>query len=66
MDSPDHGWKPHVAFLEREIEILELRVKFHDTGHIKTTISTLKKRIREIKRFKDGDKDWYDEYLIGF
>ena len=52
-------------FLYNEIKELETRVKMHDTGHIKTTISTLKARIKEIDRRKDGYFDWKDEYLIG-
>ena len=56
----------HITFLEREIEILQRRVKLHDTGHIKSAINTLKARMREIKRYQNGDPDWYDEYLIGY
>ncbi len=56
----------HIAFLEREIEILQQRVKLHDTGHIKTTINSLKARMREIKRYLNKDPEWYDEYLVGY
>jgi len=51
--------------LDEEIRVLENRVKAHDTGHIKTTISTLKARKREIERRWSGDPDWLDEYLTG-
>ena len=56
----------YIEFLEEEVKELKTRVKFHDTGHIKTAIGILEKRIREIKRKAAGEKDWYDEYLIGF
>jgi len=52
-------------FLCNEIKELESRVKMHDTGHIRTTISTLKARIKEIDRRKDGYFDWKDDYLLG-
>jgi hypothetical protein len=52
-------------FIIEEIAELTNRVKFHDTGHIKTTISTLKARKREIDRLLANDPDWYDEYLLG-
>ena len=52
-------------FLYNEIKELESRVKMHDTGHIRTTINTLKARIKEIDRRKDGYFDWKDEYLLG-
>lgn len=63
QDSPA---EEHISFLEREIRILQRRVKLHDTGHIKTTINSLKARMREIKRYQNGDPDWYDEYLTGY
>jgi hypothetical protein len=55
-----------IEFLNQEISILENRVKFHDTGHIKTTISTMKARRREVERRLQGHPDWLDEYLIGY
>jgi hypothetical protein len=57
-----YRWK---AFLESEISYLETRIKPHDTGHIKTTINTLRTRVREIERLQANDPNWYDEYLIG-
>ena len=53
-------------FLYNEINELKKRIKPHDTGHIKTTISVLKARMREIDRRIDGYFDWKDEYLIGY
>ena len=51
-------------FLTKEIKELETRLKPHDTGHIRTTINTLKNRIKEIDRRKDGYFDWKDDLLI--
>ena len=53
------------VFLLNEIEELKSRVKPHDTGHIRSAISTLTARVREIDRRKDGYFDWKDEYLLG-
>ena len=53
------------VFLINEIEELKTRIKPHDTGHIKTAISVLQRRVKEIDRRKDGYFDWKDEYLIG-
>ena len=55
-----------LTILEEEIRVLENRVKPHDTGHIKTTISTLKARKKEIEARLHGDPDWFDEYLLGY
>ncbi len=52
--------------INQEIRVLENRVKFHATGHIKTTISVMKARKREIERRLQGDPEWFDEYLIGY
>jgi len=52
-------------FLDQEISVLENRVKPHDTGHIKSAISTMKARKREVERRMQGHPDWFDEYLIG-
>ena len=51
--------------LKQEIRVLENRVKFQDTGHIKTTINVLRTRVKEIERRLQGDPEWFDEYLIG-
>lgn len=37
-----------ISVLENEIKILESRIEEHGTGHIKTTISVLKNRIKEL------------------
>lgn len=55
-----------LEFFEEEIKVLEGRVKFQDTGHIKSAISTIKARKREIERRLEGDAGWFDEYLIGY
>lgn len=52
-------------FLTHEIQELETRLKPHDTGHIRTTISTLRARIKEIDKRKDGYFDWKDDLLLG-
>ena len=52
-------------FFNEEIAVLENRVQFQDTGHIKTAISVLKARKQEIENRRDGHPDWLDEYLIG-
>ena len=54
----------HRLFLTNEIKELESRVEPHDCGHIKTTISVLRKRIKELDRRKDGHFDWKDKLLI--
>jgi len=51
--------------LKQEIRVLENRVKYQDTGHIKTTINVLRTRVKEIERRLQGDPKWFDEYLIG-
>lgn len=54
----------HRMFLVNEIEELKTRIKPHDTGHIRTTINTLRARIKELDRRKDGYYDWRNEYLV--
>lgn len=51
-------------FLTKEIKELESRVEPHDCGHIKTAISVLHKRVKELDRRKDGYFDWKDQLLI--
>jgi len=36
----------HMLALKEEIKVLETMIRPHDTGHIYTTISTLKERIQ--------------------
>lgn len=52
-------------FLLNEIHELKSRVKPHDCGHIKTAISVLEKRVKEINRRRDGYFDWKDDMLLG-
>ena len=40
----------HIDVLKTEIEILASRLKPHDTGHLHTTIYTLKHRIEELEK----------------
>jgi hypothetical protein len=39
----------HMNVLLAEIKILEKRIEPHDTGHIITTINTLKSRVEELQ-----------------
>jgi cytochrome c556 len=39
----------HMKVLMEEIRILEKRIEPHDTGHIHTTITTLKSRVEELQ-----------------
>ena len=52
-------------FFNQEIAVLENRVQFQDTGHIKTAINVMGARRQEIERRLQGHPDWLDEYLIG-
>lgn len=52
-------------FFNEEITVLENRVQFQDTGHIKTAINVMKARKREIERRLQGHPDWLDEFLFG-
>jgi len=38
-----------MRFLELEVEILESRFREHDTGNLRTAVSVLKTRIKEIE-----------------
>ena len=46
--------------LIEEIKILEKRIEPHDTGHIHTTISTLRSRVEELQNdmLNLSDKSW--------
>ena len=37
-------------FLNEEIEIIESRIEPHDCGHLKTAVSEMKQRVKEIKQ----------------
>jgi hypothetical protein len=50
----------HMNVLIEEIKILEKRIEPHDTGHIHTTISTLRNRVEELQNdmLNLSDKEW--------
>jgi hypothetical protein len=43
----------HKRALLREIEFLKTKLEDHDTGHIRTAISVLEERVKEINEFHD-------------
>jgi len=51
----------HKRALLREIEFLTTKLEDHDTGHIRTTIGVLEKRVKEITEFNDDvhRKTWH-------
>lgn len=40
--------KQHIEFLLAEIEVLRSRFEPTDTGHLRTTVSVLEERVKEI------------------
>ena len=44
------GKQNHVDVLKTEVELLASRLEPHDTGHLHTTIFTLKHRIEELQK----------------
>ena len=44
------GKQNHIDVLKTEIEVLASRLEPHDTGHLHTTIYTLKNRIIELEK----------------
>ena len=40
----------HMRILETEIGILESRYEEHDTGHIRTAVNVLQRRVEEIEK----------------
>jgi len=50
-------------FFREEIAVLENRIQAHDTGHIKTAISVMNARKKEIEDRRDGHPDWFNKYL---
>lgn len=44
------GKQKHIDVLKTEIEVLASRLEPHDTGHLHTTIFTLKNRIEELQK----------------
>ena len=45
----DKAIKTYITVLQAEVEHLKSKLEPHDTGHIHTTIGTLKHRIRELE-----------------
>jgi len=43
------GRQNHINVLKTEVEVLATRLEPHDTGHLHTTIYTLKHRIEELE-----------------
>ena len=37
-------------FLKEEIQIIESRIEPYDCGHLKTAVSVMKERVKEIKK----------------
>ena len=50
----------HERALREEITVLQERIQPHDTGHIHTTISTLRSRVEELQNdmLNLSDKSW--------
>ena len=48
--------RKHLLALKREVEHLKTLVRPHDTGYIKTTISTLQDRIKQIEQDIDTNQ----------
>ena len=48
------GRQNHIDVLKTEIELLASRIQEHDTGHLHTTIYTLKHRIEDLQKELDG------------
>ena len=51
------GRQNHVNVLKTEIELLASRIQEHDTGHLHTTIYTLKHRIEELEKELNGETE---------
>jgi len=50
------GRQNHINVLKTEVEVLASRLEPHDTGHLHTTIYTLKHRIEELEK-ENGQKE---------
>ena len=50
------GKQNHIDVLKTEIELLASRIEPTETGHLHTTIYTLKHRIEELQKEIDGEK----------
>ena len=51
------GKQNHIDVLKTEIELLASRIQEHDTGHLHTTIYTLKHRIEELEKELNGETE---------
>tara|TARA_Y100001951_G_scaffold36291_1_gene28666 strand:+ start:1396 stop:1617 length:222 start_codon:yes stop_codon:yes gene_type:complete len=51
------GKKNHIEVLKTEIDVLASRLEPHDTGHLHTTIYTLKHRIEELEKEDNSIED---------
>ena len=51
------GRQNHVNVLKTEIELLASRIQERDTGHLHTTIFTLKHRIEELEKELNGETE---------
>ena len=51
------GRQNHIDVLKTEIELLASRIQEHDTGHLHTTIYTLKHRIEELEKELNGETE---------
>ena len=51
------GRQNHVNVLKTKIELLASRIQEHDTGHLHTTIFTLKHRIEELEKELNGETE---------
>ena len=56
------GRQNHVNVLKTEIELLASRIKEKGTGHLHTTIYTLKHRIEELQKELDGKEYNYNTW----
>ncbi len=45
----------HLHVLHEEVRVLESRIEPQDCGYLKTTVSTLRSRIKEIQEKLDSD-----------
>ena len=51
------GKKNHIEVLKTEIDVLASRLEPHETGHLHTTIYTLKDRIEELEKEENSIED---------
>ena len=57
----DYGESVRIAVLKQEVKVFKSRLEPHDTGHLHTTISTLKHRIEELE---NGQKEIAAQSII--